>query len=1082
MSDQGESDNSVRLQIAVDFLRRVLPQEGFKCAWVVDGNKKFNVFFSTVDGLAFFVLQQDASGRTVYHACSSFRSNIKAPKGTPRAQRRLGRTQHNVLAVRSLWADVDCGEGKPYPTQLDGAEHVAAFCRRTGLPAPLYVGSGNGLHLYWPLDEALGPETWRRYAAGLAKLFVHHGLHVDTTRTQDLSSVLRTPGTHHRKDGLKEVIAGPLVGPYPLQLFERLLHGGPVQRLPLLPRISAVSSLVVHSQTGGRAGAGADFLGGLYDDRPASAERVARDCRQLAALEERRGQVTEPHWHAALGVLAHCVDGRDRAHQWSDPEWHGAIDEKLERLAGFGPTTCAKFASLDRDGCVGCRWSGRISSPIQLGRRSDLVGDPAERREALERDYTGGATTNHGSSGPDPRAAQDGVGFDSPIQLGRGHESIGGARTISEGPNPQTASGRGVAGARPDGAKQYNIVTDVSDGGAPGADRRTVHQDTTGFCSAVTQDLPTAPTDFVYTGDGKLVHVRETKNGAAIYDTVCEFPIYLKAIQTAEIDEGRYGLVFREKKARSEWRDIVVTARQALGRDASTELAERGVTIHDGELWRKYVRSAIDLWHREKDVEKRYDQFGWKDGERAFLVGKRLYTSDRVLPATGSPTLEHRAQYLGPQANKKASLERWQAAANKLFAAGLEHQSLAVLCGFAAPLMRFHAEGEGGAIVSFVSDRTASGKTTALEAAASIWGAHRGLKLDETDTKVAKGLKLGVLGNLPCTFDELQQRDPELIREFVLTFTNGTDKDRGTAEGGLKINKSEWQTILLTASNTSLVDLLSNMNASDAPAARILEFTTELPPHVEKEDFEEIRRELNFNHGFAGDAYIKKLVQPEIVEWVRSNIPMWSAEVRKAAHLEEKHRFWVRLMVSVIAAGTIVEGMGLLDFSMPRITRWLIDYAAEGASSIRGASQTDAASSLAAALSEFYLDTLIVDGEYKAGKRSHILRAPSRQMLVRYEVENKRLFLSETALKKWLVKSGVNIRGFVDTLKKQGVVLGEVRKVTLGAGTDLASGQTPVLTINMLNPLVSGVAADLEKALPEGPIKTRADRIKEMQR
>jgi hypothetical protein len=693
------------------------------------------------------------------------------------------------------------------------------------------------------------------------------------------------------------------------------------------------------------------------------------------------------------------------AHQWTDPEWHGAIDEKLERLAGFGPTTCAKFASLNSAGCVGCRWSGRITSPIQLGRDS---GAP------------------RAASGPDPFAAR----------------SAAGNAQDGAGLNGFTAFAPGVLG----------------------------------------EQLPRPPTDFSYDAQGRLHHATGAKNGGTSYELVCEYPIYLKAIQSAETDEGRFGLLFREKKARSDWRDIVVTARQALGRDAGTELAERGVTIHDGELWRKYVRGAVDLWHKEHDVEKRYDQFGWKDGETAFLVGKRLYTPLAVTTATGSSTLEHRAQYLTIQSKRGASLERWQRAANKLFAAGLEHQSLAVLCGFAAPLMRFHAEGEGGAIVSFVSDRTASGKTTALEAAASIWGQHKGLKLDETDTRVAKGLKLGVLGNLPCTFDELHQRDPELIREFVLTFTNGTDKDRGTAEGGLKINKAEWQTILLTASNTSLVDILGNMNASDAPAARILEFTTELPPHVEKEDFEEIRRELNFNHGFAGDAYIKKLVQPEIVAWVRANIPTWSALVRKSAGLEERHRFWVRLIVSIIAAGKIVEGMHLLEFSLDRITRWLLDYVAEGASTIRGTSPSDASSVLAAALSAFFLDTLIVDQEYRHGHRSAILRAPSRQLLVRYERDNKRLFLSESALKKWLVANGSNTRSFFDTLKKQGVLFGEVRKVTLGAGTDLASGQTPVVTVNMANPLVSGVAATLEDAIPDPPNKTRAERIREMQR
>jgi len=714
--------------------------------------------------------------------------------------------------------------------------------------------------------------------------------------------------------------------------------------------------------------------------------------------------------------LAHCDDGRDLAHEWSAGYAGYTPDEtteRLERAAQFGPTTCAKFASLDAGGCVGCKYSGRITSPIQLGR------------------------------------------------------------------NSQPGSGTGGAALQVEGAGGSNgLGFAETDGGAAGADQRAGHADK-GVGAEV---LPVPPADFVYDAQGRLSHATGAKNGGISYDLVCASPLYLKAIQTLETDRDRVGLVFRAKRPREAWRDVVVTPRKALGRDSATELADRGVTIHDGELWRKYVRNAMDFWERENDVETRYDQFGWKDGETAFLVGKRLYTPTAVEAATGSPTLEQRAQYLSIQGKKGASLERWQKAANKLFAAGLEHQSLAVLCGFAAPLMRFHAEGEGGAIVSFVSDRTASGKTTALEAAASIWGQHKGLKLDETDTRVAKGLKLGVLGNLPCTFDELHERDPEMIRQFVLIFTNGTDKDRGTLEGELKANKAEWQTILLTASNASLVDILSNMNASDAPAARILEFTTELPPHVQKEDFEEIRRELNFNHGFAGDEYMKKLVQPEIVAWIRANIPMWSAMIREAAGLTEKHRFWVRLVVSIIAAGKIVEGMGLLEFSMDRITRWLIDYVSQGAASIRGASPNDAASALSAALSEFYLDTLIVPNEYKHGHRSAILRAPSRQLLVRYEVENKRLFLSETALKKWLVKSGVNARHFFDTLKKQGVVLGEVRKVTLGAGTDLASGQTPSVTINMANPLVSGVVASLEEALPPPKEKTRAERIREFSR
>lgn len=482
-------------------------------------------------------------------------------------------------------------------------------------------------------------------------------------------------------------------------------------------------------------------------------------------------------------------------------------------------------------------------------------------------------------------------------------------------------------------------------------------------------------------------------------------------------------------------------------------------------------------------MELRYDQFGWKDDDSRFLVGKRLYTPTSIIHASGNPTLENRAQFLGPSKAKGASLDRWQRAANKMFAAGMEHQSLAILCGFAAPLMRFHAAGEGGAIVSFVSDLSGTGKTSALEAAASIWGDHKGVKLDETDTRVAKGLKLGILGNLPCTFDELHERDPELIRQFVLIFTNGSDKDRGTADGGLRINKSDWQTILLTASNTSLVDILSNMDASNAPAARILEFNVSLPEHMGKDDFDAIRRELSYNHGFAGEEFMKKLVQPEVVSWIKQNIPAWSASVRKAAGLTDVHRFWVRLIVSVIAAGTIVEKMGLLEFSMERITKWLLDYVSKGSNTLKPSLGAEPASALGLFINDHKLDIMTVTGAYRSGKRSAVLLPPARKLLGRYEQENKRLYVSDVTLRKWLVKSGISVRGFVDKLVADKVMTPIPRKVTLGAGTDFASGQVPCYSIDMSHPSVAGAVTEIVVDVPPPHETTKhAQRVLEFKR
>jgi hypothetical protein len=531
------------------------------------------------------------------------------------------------------------------------------------------------------------------------------------------------------------------------------------------------------------------------------------------------------------------------------------------------------------------------------------------------------------------------------------------------------------------------------------------------------------------------------------------------------------------KKPHSDWRDVVVDARDVLGRDATTAMARKGVVIHESEAWRKFVKSSIDHYEKEQKVEVRYDQFGWKDGDNSFLVGKTLYTPTQVTQVSGNPTLEQRAQYLRLSQAKGASLERWQHAANKLFQEGLEHQSLALLCGFAAPLMRFHSEGEGGSILCLQSDKTSSGKTTALEAAASVWGHFKGTKLDETDTRVAKGLKLGLLGNLPCTFDELHERDPELIRQFVITFTNGSDKDRGTSDGGLRVNKADWQTILIVASNTSIADKLSNHEASDAPAARILELATSLPDHMSPHDFDHIRRELAQNSGFAGDAFMRRLIQPELVNWVRDNIPQWTKSVRNAAGLSDRHRFWTRMIVSVIAAGTIVEQYKICDFSMKRMTDWLIKTAASQRDVIQGGNTLDAASVLSLFMDAHKNNTLSVAKAQKGPTRVAVNFMPSGPLYCRYEVEDKRLSVTETILKRWLVKQSVSINNFLQTLKGQGVLLGEVRKVTLGAGTDIASGQTPCFVINMASPLVSGIVASIEESHPAHIPPNRAERI-----
>jgi hypothetical protein len=171
----------------LDFLDLILPPEGdhWYVAAIFIGKKVSHFWHRTRLALASCLLEHDEQGAAAYHACATYRA------------RGGGRKGDNVAAVRSLWCDIDAGPGKQYETANQAHSALVDLCHASELPRPLCVGSGYGVHAYWPLLNPLDPETWKTYSAGLAALLRKHRINHD--RTTDIASILRPPGTHNRK-------------------------------------------------------------------------------------------------------------------------------------------------------------------------------------------------------------------------------------------------------------------------------------------------------------------------------------------------------------------------------------------------------------------------------------------------------------------------------------------------------------------------------------------------------------------------------------------------------------------------------------------------------------------------------------------------------------------------------------------------------------------------------------------------------------------------------------------------------------------------------------------------------------------
>jgi len=132
------------------------------------------------------------AGSDTYFACAEYNSSDS-------------RTAANASCACGLWLDIDCSPekaaaGKGYADTEEARDEVLKFCEYVDIPAPTFVVySGGGLHVYWVFDQAIQRDAWIHCASKLKALAKKRGLLADPSRTADIASVLRIPGTLNHK-------------------------------------------------------------------------------------------------------------------------------------------------------------------------------------------------------------------------------------------------------------------------------------------------------------------------------------------------------------------------------------------------------------------------------------------------------------------------------------------------------------------------------------------------------------------------------------------------------------------------------------------------------------------------------------------------------------------------------------------------------------------------------------------------------------------------------------------------------------------------------------------------------------------
>lgn len=314
-----------------------------------------------------------------FYICMSLQAEAldKVSKSTGKAYKAAVRKRENVLALKSLFIDVD---EKNYPDAKALLVDFERFRHETSLPFPnAIVHSGGGYHFYYALNQSITLVEWQPLANSLSNAIKQHGLQADTQCTVDAARVLRLPATLNYKydppkkvvvkhlsdnDFSAEFLAGKLA-PYqtsaPVQVgFQGLPIAGPPVPNNLAAGIEPPKAYLVPPQD-------------LIHECPLFAE----------AIQTKGANYSNPLWNLTTLLatfmengpsLARIMAKGHKTYVEADTDALYARKEKEKADRNIGWPTCKAFSDAGSTVCKTCPNFAGNKSPLNFAKKNGVMG------------------------------------------------------------------------------------------------------------------------------------------------------------------------------------------------------------------------------------------------------------------------------------------------------------------------------------------------------------------------------------------------------------------------------------------------------------------------------------------------------------------------------------------------------------------------------------------------------------------------------------------------------------------------------------------------------------------------------------
>lgn len=343
-----------------------------------------------------------------------------------------------------------------------------------------------------------------------------------------------------------------------------------------------------------------------------------------------------------------------------------------------------------------------------------------------------------------------------------------------------------------------------------------------------------------------------------IQQWICS-PMHIDAV-TTDPNGGNFGRLLRFKTTLGQWRTWAMPMELLRGdcSDLRGELLSMGVEIdaHGRQMLASFLQAIVPKRRIQCAL-----QTGWAGTDfKAFVL------PDQVIGPKAAAVAYQSGERGHDEYTMAGTLAGWQVGIAAM-AVGNPLLMLALCTAFAGPLLaRCNAESGG---IHFIGD-SSTGKTTAIEAACSVWG---GANFRRSWRATGNGMEgvAALFNDSLLALDEISECDPREVGAIVYALGNGRGKQRASRTGSARA-VARWRCSVLSSGERTIGTTMAegghrvkagqSVRLLDVPAQGTYGAWDTLHQYTSGTAFSDaLKRESVTHYGHAGRAFLERLAR-----------------------------------------------------------------------------------------------------------------------------------------------------------------------------------------------------------------------------